>query len=509
MKIITMYLPQFHTIRENDEWWEEGYTEWTAVRRASKQYEGHNQPRVPLNKNYYNLLEHDVMLNQATLMKQYGIDAQCFYHYWFKDGRRILEKPAENLLRWTDINMPFCFCWANQSWARSWSAIRDKNSWNDNYKDRASISGDGVLLEQNYGTEQEWKKHFDYLLPFFRDNRYMKIENKPVFLFYKSEQIPCLHEMLLLWKKLAIANGFDGMYMIGAYADDANGRTLDKILRMEPQEITALFRHSRDIHSGTLAVHDYNELWNQLLNYVDKRKNVLYSGFVGYDDTPRRGNDGEVIENQSPESFRVNLSRLLAKNFVKGNDLIFLNAWNEWGEGMYLEPDEKDGYSYLESVLYAKEHFTEYIQEFEQLEEVGNNFQLEILQKDNERYKSYWTVLDAWLCLKEKNIRFESYFINKKIKTIAIYGMGLMGRHLLSELAGSNITVAYGIDQQGQILSRDLRIYKPDEELSNVDAVVVAVTFSYGDIVHALEKKGFSNIIILRNILNELGKNLF
>lgn len=508
MKIITMYLPQFHTIKENDEWWEDGYTEWTAVQRAVKQYEGHNQPRVPLNNNYYNLLEHDVMLNQAALMEKYGVDAQCFYHYWFKNGRSVLEKPAENLLKWSDINMPFCFCWANQSWARSWSAIKDKNSWNSNYTNKASDSEDGVLLEQDYGTEKEWKKHFDYLLPFFRDNRYLKIENKPVFLFYKSEQISCLSEMLSVWKKQAVANGFAGMYIIGAYADEVSGLVLDKLLRMEPQEITALFRHSREIGASTLTFYNYDELWNKLLNYIDRRENIIYGGFVGYDDTPRRGINGEVIENQSPESFKINLSKLLAKNFVNGNNLVFLNAWNEWGEGMYLEPDEKNGYSYLEGVLYAKEHFTEYVQEFEQFENTGNSFQVELLQKENERYKKNWMMLESWLCLKEKGVRFERYFMNRGIKTIAIYGMGLMGRHLFFELLGSNIEVAYGIDQQGQNLNKDLCVYRPDEEFPSVDAVIIAVAFSYEDIANMLKKKGVSNIIILRDILSELQKDI-
>ena len=505
MKIITMYLPQFHSIKENDEWWEKGYTEWTAVQRATKQYEKHNQPRIPLNNNYYNLLEHDVMLNQTVLMKKYGVDAQCFYHYWFKDGKRVLEKPAENLLKWIDINMTFCFCWANESWARSWSAIKDKNIWNCNYSNKDFDSEDGVLLVQDYGTENEWKQHFNYLLPFFKDKRYLKIENKPVFLLYKSAQIPCLSEMLLVWNKLAFENNFDGIYVIGANADGENSSVLDNVLCSEPQNITTIFRHGKGICSGTLTVYDYDELWNLLLNYQDRRKNVLYGGFVGYDDTPRRGINGEVIENQSPASFRINLSKLLAKNYLNGNNLVFLNAWNEWGEGMYLEPDEKDGYAYLEGVLYAKTHFMEYVQEFESN---GNNFQVELLQKENERYKSYWTILESWLCLKEKNIRFERYFLNKEIRTIAIYGMGLMGRHLFSELAGSNVQVAYGIDQQGQNLNRDLCIYRPDETLPNVDAIVITVTFSYRDIVNMLEKKGFANIIILKDILSELEKDI-
>ena len=118
MKVIAMYLPQFHRVKENDEWWGEGFTEWTAVRGAKQLFNGHYQPRIPQNRNYYDLLEKDTMLWQASLMKQYGIDGMCIYHYWFKDGRKILEKPAENLLQWKDVDMPFCFSWANETWAR-------------------------------------------------------------------------------------------------------------------------------------------------------------------------------------------------------------------------------------------------------------------------------------------------------------------------------------------------------------------------------------------------------
>ena len=133
-KIMAFYLPQFHRVPENDEWWGKGFTEWTAVKGAAPLFEGHYQPRVPLNHNYYNLLEHDTMAWQANLMKKYSIDGVCIYHYWFENGRRILEKPAENLLKWTDISMPFCFCWANETWSRTWEKLADANVWSIMYE---------------------------------------------------------------------------------------------------------------------------------------------------------------------------------------------------------------------------------------------------------------------------------------------------------------------------------------------------------------------------------------
>ena len=176
MKILAKYLPQFHRTRENDAWWGEGFTEWTAVKKAAPLFEGHDQPRVPKDENYYDLLQKETMLWQASLMEKYGIDGMCIYHYWFKDGRQVLEKPAENLLRWKEVPMPFCFCWANETWARSWSKIQNKNHWSDIYEQKKSNGSSGILLDQKYGREPEWKAHFEYLLPFFRDERYIKVK---------------------------------------------------------------------------------------------------------------------------------------------------------------------------------------------------------------------------------------------------------------------------------------------------------------------------------------------
>ena len=205
IKVLAMYLPQFHRVKENDEWWGEGFTDWTAVKSGVPLYEEHDQPKKPLNGNYYDLLEKSTMQQQSKWMQEYKVDGLCFYHYYFKDGRKILEKPAENLLKWKDINMPYCFCWANESWARTWSNIGNKNTWSAKLekKEISDVNGRGVLLEQKYGREDDWRKHFEYLLPFFRDERYIKIEGLPIFLIYKPSEIYCLNQMLDYWRKLA------------------------------------------------------------------------------------------------------------------------------------------------------------------------------------------------------------------------------------------------------------------------------------------------------------------
>ena len=196
MKVLAMYLPQFHRVDENDEWWGEGYTEWTAVKKGEKLFPGHEQPRVPMKHNYYDLLKKETMQWQTELMKKYKVYGMCFYHYYFQKGRKILEKPAENLLKWKDIDMPFCFSWANETWARTWSKLTGTNTWNSREEKAHEIGDDGILLKQEYGGEEDWENHFYYLQPFFEDIRYIRVENKPVFIIYKPDEISCLLQMM-------------------------------------------------------------------------------------------------------------------------------------------------------------------------------------------------------------------------------------------------------------------------------------------------------------------------
>ena len=278
------------------------------------------------------------MIWQENLMKKYGIDAQCFYHYYFKDGRKILEKPAENLLRWKDIDIPFCFCWANESWARTWSELKSKNSWANIFEGKKDSIESGILLEQQYGIESDWKEHYNYLRTFFKDERYIKHNGKPIFLIYKSHLISCLGDMLISWNRWAIEDGFKGIYVIGANTNINVEKYLDGILYHEPQR--TLLRQNKNVTQDIIK-YQYEQLWESLLAASGLRKKTYYGGFVGYDDTPRRGKSGTVVEGSSPKLFQDYLSQLIAKNSSVGNEYVFLNAWNEWGEGMHLEPDTK------------------------------------------------------------------------------------------------------------------------------------------------------------------------
>ena len=193
MKIIAFYLPQFHNIPENDEWWGNGFTEWTNVKKAKPLYEGHMQPRVPLGGNYYNLLDDNVKIWQADLAKKYGVYGFCYYHYWF-NGKMLLEKPMEQMLANKEVDIPFCICWANEPWTKAWVGDERK-----------------LLIAHEYGKEEEWKQHFMYLLPFFKDKRYITKDGKPLFVFYRPDIVPCMKEMIETWDKLAKENGLSGI----------------------------------------------------------------------------------------------------------------------------------------------------------------------------------------------------------------------------------------------------------------------------------------------------------
>lgn len=506
MKILAMYLPQFHRVKENDEWWGEGFTEWSAVKSAEQIYENHKQPRIPLNKNYYNLLDKKTMEWQADLMHQYGIDGMCIYHYWFKDGRRILEKPAENLLEWKDINMPFCFCWANETWARSWSKISGVNSWADKFEKKIDENGNAILLEQKYGDIHDWKIHFNYLLSFFKDDRYIKIDNKPIVVIYKAASIGCLEEMLEAWELWAKENGFKGLHIIGAAVDYKSKKSVNEILYLPPRSsITKL--ENKITRDNALLKLSYTDIWDEILEKPKLEENSIFAGIVGFDNTPRNGLGGLVIEGQTPELFKKYLTRLLAKNEASGSSYTFINAWNEWGEGMYLEPDEEYGYAYLEAVLYAKKHYKEYISKYEkQIQDSDKTLLKEyrFLSKKCARYESYWRILDTWLRHKEEGISLEKYFTEKKIHSIAIYGGGMLGKHLLEELRDSNIEIAYVLDRKADALHLGIPVYSPEDEVPSVDSIVVAVTYDYVKIKEQLQKKGYDNVISLENIMMEI-----
>ena len=251
---------------------------------------------------------------------------------------------------------------------------------------------------------------------------------------------------------------------------------------------------------------DYNEVWDELLSFCSDSEKAVYGGFVGYDDTPRRGKEGIIIENAEPDKFKIYLAELMAKNAANSKEFVFLNAWNEWGEGMYLEPDEKYGYGYLEAVKYAKEHYSAYVSKYKR-DSVGKD---ETLKREMEfwkakcaQYESYWKILDTWLYLKEENILLKKYLLKRNINSIAIYGMGILGKHLLKELEFSEIEVSYAIDRKAEALHMGVKMYSPEDEFPMVDAIVVTATYAFFDIQKQLKKRGYKNIVSLEEVIME------
>lgn len=497
VKTIAMYLPQFHVIPENDEWWGKGYTEWTAVRHAVSLFEGHKQPRIPLGENYYNLLDKETMIWQSKLMKEYGVDGQCFYHYYFKDGRLILEKPAENLLKWKDVDMPFCFCWDHHNWVKTWSAIVG-NSWADKFEKQEGEDSEGVLLEQRYGDREAWKKHFMYLLPFFRDGRYIKLDGRPVFIIHGPDTIYCLSSMIAYWRKLAEENGIRDLYIIGENAEFDMG-CMDAILLRAPHMFWKL--RNRGSHFGF----DYDEMWHSILNTMPKTSGRTYfCGMADCDDTPRRGKNGVVTENFSISKFQEYLSRLYKKSMSLGNEFLFINAWNEWGEGMYLEPDEEYGYSCLEAVKNARELAEITTEEYVTSEDCETKEeQYRKLIQRSMRYRKIYCCMDRWMQLWERDIKLSEYLNKKGIHTVAVYGIGILGKHFICEMEHSQIEIKYLIDRNVKKPCWEYPILNPADELEAVDAIVVTAINDFEEIYEALNEKVKTHILSLEELVYE------
>ena len=360
MKVIAYYLPQFHEIPENNAWWGDGFTEWTNMKKAKPLFQGHNQPRIPLNHNYYDLLDTDVQRWQVGLAKKYGIYGFCFYHYWF-NGKKLLEKPVENYLQNADLDLSFCISWANEAWTNAWEG-----------------SDLRVLIEQKYGEKQQWKEHFEYLLPYFKDSRYIKVDGKPLFVIYRPDIMEHMEEMLTYWRELAKENGigdicyayqhhkyyfynnissiFDfGIEYQPGFAQLAQDTGVRKVIRKFALKIGGFsekyLKGKLNLSRAGVQKLNYDEIWSTILSYEHNTEKMIPGAFVDWDNTPRRGEKGSLMLGTSPVKFEKYFEQqvISAKNNYH-KDMMFMFAWNEWAEGGYLEPDEKYQYAYLEAI---------------------------------------------------------------------------------------------------------------------------------------------------------------
>lgn len=366
-KIIAMYLPQYHEISENDKWWGKGFTDWVSVKTSYPLYSGHRQPRVPLNKNYYDLSNVEVLRWQAQLAKDGNIFGFGIYHYWFSSELKLLTKPAELLLENKDIEIPFFFAWDNSSWIRSWSKYKhNTNAWAPKADQNVEEfdDGKGILAKLEYGEKKDWEIHFKYLLRFFNDSRYIKINNKPVFCLLNYNQKDVMEKMCNYWNELSIQEGYNGIYFICRLNPYDSMKGFDTLFTYEPMFsawqnrniFTRVINKMKDYRGcEKIKFYDYNKVWKRIIRHAERNKdnNVMYGGFVSYDDTPRRGNNGRVVKGESPELFEKYFTKLLQISKEHGKEYVFLTAWNEWGEGAYLEPDTRYGTAYLEAVKRA------------------------------------------------------------------------------------------------------------------------------------------------------------
>lgn len=347
MKLISFYLPQFHEIPENNDAWGKGFTEWVNVKKSRPQFVGHAQPRIPLHDNYYNLLDRKVMRWQAELADNAGVYGFCFYHYWF-NGKMVLEKPVENLLNDQKIKIHYCFAWANEPWTKTWHGAGGNKE---------------ILLAQSYGGEEEWSRHYEYFRPFFKDERYIREGKKPVLLIYRLRNIPHFNDMIRYWNSRAKQDGFSGIFLVSmnvcrehvekscwvnASVDFEPNRTKSEKLQLDtiikPRE-----NGSKIWNYFAIKRLSYDKLYHNMLKKKHE-KNQFRTVFVDYDDSPRRGARAVVIKGATPYKFGKYLRATIEKSREEGNEYVFLNAWNEWGEGNYLEPDTRHKYLYLKEI---------------------------------------------------------------------------------------------------------------------------------------------------------------
>ncbi|RYD51974.1 MAG: lipopolysaccharide biosynthesis protein [Sphingobacteriales bacterium] len=353
IKPLAFYLPQYHPIPENDAWWGKGFTEWTNVTKATPLFNGHRQPRLPADLGYYDLRLAEAREQQAALAKTYGIYGFIYYHYWFGHGKQVIERPLNEVVASGTPDFPFCICWANQTWSGIWHGAPNK-----------------VLMKQEYPGEADLRNHFEYLLKAFNDPRYIRVAGKPLFMIYDASDLPDPLQMTQALQALAREAGLPGLYLMASNVQDDDWDA--KAAGFDAKVSNAFNRslHSTISHP-TLQTRVRNKLrriigsqkatalrrldHKTLVERMDYRQSTVptYPIVVpNWDNTPRSGLRGLVLEGSTPALFKEQLTKAIAslKAASFPENFLFIKSWNEWAEGNYLEPDTVDGHAYLEAV---------------------------------------------------------------------------------------------------------------------------------------------------------------
>jgi lipopolysaccharide biosynthesis protein len=363
-RAIAFYLPQFHPIRENDEWWGPGFTEWTNVAKARSLFPGHHQPNLPADLGFYDLRLAESREAQAELARKAGIEGFCYWHYWFA-GRRILERPFAEVLAQGKPDFPFCLAWANETWQGIWHGCERR-----------------VLIEQTYPDLADIDAHFHSLLPAFRDRRYIRVNGRPLFVIYQPLHLPSPEQLISRWQELAVSNGLPGLhfvahllpsqfhYPLAAHGYEAGIAAQSvKVFRARFSEVikrtynkygfkaaaSAFYRLSKlrlghRLFKWPASIYAYEDI-SLFINMDEALPNNLYPVVLpNWDNSPRAGKKGVVISDSTPEKYRLHLRAVLDSISHRGMDdrIVFIKSWNEWAEGNYLEPDRRFGHAYLD-----------------------------------------------------------------------------------------------------------------------------------------------------------------
>ncbi len=354
IKVIAFYLPQYHPIPENDKWWGKGFTEWTNVGKAKPLFRDHYQPRIPADLGYYDLRMPEIREAQAQMAREAGIEGFMYWHYWFGNGKRVLERPFNEVLESGKPDFPFCLGWANHSWTT--------HSWNSNAQRKKNVT----IIEQFYPGKEDYINHFNEVLPAFMDKRYITIDGKPIFIIYAPFDIPDIKIFLDTWQSLASQNDLSGIHFIGLAAGRLENN--EKIINMgfdatAPSnlwyaESKIKGEHRKIIENKLRKIYPdirlnkyhYRDIIMHLFTELDKKENAYPSIIPQWDRSPRSGKRAVIYTGSTPDLFEKHVKEAIniVKNKPENKRIIFLRSWNEWAEGNYVEPDLKYGHGYLD-----------------------------------------------------------------------------------------------------------------------------------------------------------------
>ncbi len=344
-RTLAFYLPQFFPIPENDQWWGPGFTEWTNTARAKKLFPGHRQPTLPADLGFYDLRVPETRQAQSDLARRYGVDAFVYWHYWFGDGDRILERPFREVLDLGEPEVGFALAWANQTWTGTWHGAADR-----------------ILKKQTYPGPEDDAAHFETLLRAFRDERYFRVDGKPLFYVFRPEELPDAAAFVDRWQAMAAAAGLGGLYLVAEMSDLLGGGARYVTAREDGFDASVYMRLPVDVDRwttlrmrATRKLLGGPEIWPYSDSIVDeypRDAHVQPCVYPNWDNTPRAGRRGLTVTGATPAGFQRNVEaavRLLADR-PEQERLLWVKSWNEWAEGNHLEPDLAEGHAWLEAL---------------------------------------------------------------------------------------------------------------------------------------------------------------